>query len=358
MYKPFLFLIILFTVSIQAAEAQDTLCTIDKLYYGQVLFDSDELENKSYEFYMHLPAKTEPVFYFHEMAKEKFRTLYFSDADPAQDTSKTYFNFGDASITLDTSSSLDLLTADIKIKKKFSKGLNTYDRDDSVNIILLSTYPQEITEILAEPRKNSISPRPFDRFDNYWATINILPGRNEYSFQGNIFTYLGKFDSEPYTMFTFTFPNISVVYDKNGYRRYSYQAFALPILGGFSALGFVLFDDQVSSYMFSVPSAIFAFLSGISNPGIDIPIAGENHYTSFYIKLNWDALIVEAPDVEDYEQPDNFFVEPKLGFRYMNVNGIGLEAFAGYRLWNFPLTLSHEHAFAGVSLLIPITDIE
>ncbi len=356
MQKIILFIFIVIT-SISIVQAQDSLCNVDKLYYGQVQFEGDALESKSYEFYLHLPAGMKANFYYHELAKEKFRKLFLVEAKYNTDLKANFFHFGDAAITIDTSSSEDLLTANLSIRRHYADGINTYDRDDSINVVLMSTDPQEIAEIISVVDENSVVPRPFDRFSYFWANINVLPGRNEYNFQGTFFTYLGKMDTEPYNMMTFNFPNINIVYDKNGYRRYSYQAMAIPIFGAFTSLG-LLFEDEDDSFMFAIPGLVFGFLSGLTNPGIDIPIHGGDNYWSFYLKLNWDAFIVEVPDVIDYKQPDNFFVAPKLGFRYMNVSGIGFEAFAGYRFWNFPLTLSHEHAFAGVGLLIPIGAME
>ncbi len=361
MYKTLIYIFIL-VATFTATQAKDSLCTIDKLYFGQVQFDNDSLENKSYEFYMHLPVGMESTFYFRELADKKYRKLFLNVADNIstssyyKDSITTRFHFGDAEITLDTNYSLEMLSADMKIRRKFSKGIGSYDRDDSIRIIMMSQDPEEIAETIKVLETNYIIPRPLDRMNDYWATVSVLPGRNEFSFQGNYFSYMGKFDSEPYPFLTFTFPNISVVYDKNGFRRYSYQAAAIPLLGGIAALSPLI--DHESSVLFWAPGFIFGFLSAISNPGVDFHISGIDNYFSFYCKLNWDILIVEVPDIKDYKQPDNFFVEPKIGFRYLNVRGFGFEAFAGYRIWNFPLTLSHEHAFAGVAIIIPIADLD
>ncbi len=361
MYKPFLYLLVVFAFSISVLSATELTYTIDKLYYGQVQFDEDSLEIKSYEFYMHLPVGGESNFYYRELNDDIYRKLVINESYTKGESDFCYFHYGDAVITLDTNSEIQTQIAGIKIRSlegNIINGISYYKERDSVRVNLIATNPLEIAEIIKVPKNKHILPRPFDRFQNYWAAAYYSPHNNDFIIQGNMFSYLGNLGYEPYSLLSFTFPNISIVKTENDKYRVSYQALFFPAMSAIGGIVYVI-HKETATWMFGGSQFLVAMFAAVTNPGIDYPIITSDHYVSLFFKINWDYLIVNE-NAKEFENiiPKKAFIEPKIGIRYLYKNGFGIESYAGYRFWNIHQRLAEENLQIGVGLLLPITDID
>ncbi len=344
-------ILLFFFTFIISLRAYNNKCSLDKLYYGQISQTEDSLPSKVVEFYLSLSIQNGKKIYYRDVEDSKF-TQNIIIAEKGLKADSLLFVYNNITFALDTNyrariQKVSLSKRIFKEDKQFE-----YTEYGLYNITLLSTDTSEIRETIEVIENQTFKPKFFEVNDNFWGELSYLPLMSSVLFQGNIFQHFSLKKGKYSPAFSFNWPRFSIAKNEDGKTMISYQTIAWPALGFLNIIVFMIdYDTSILTGKYTLLPPIL--ISMLSNPGIDMPIISERDYVSLFAKLNWDLYFWSDNDKER-EGTKKFYLEPKIGLRYLHAGKIGIEGFITYRFWNSPFTFSDKNASFGVSLLLPM----